>query len=573
MTKTAARKKDEKDFKDRKRKVGKKKLKPVSATTAEVHAATLFVRKMVSTGEDETGNGGKLQTPTTHRGLTWKQCALHMRHYSYKVQRDGLLQLHSLLKDKKLDVVVLCEVLQEVCRLAVHSHNTVRKAALAVLRIIGTQYGVESDNVLEPFAAMLLKVSLSGLTHIDKSVRADAVAMTSVVLISIRELPLSESRFITELFKAVVEILPGMITQPVILETVQLLLEKAHRCLSVDDVLVLRTSLLQLWSAYFVSEPATIAALKLTIAAQRFVQVKSIDVRNAALYCFQCVTSFPVRVLCAELLSVGMDWSKHMTSSEDHPADQQQEDDLVTSKIISVASWIIENYAKRSDPMYSPLMLGFMFCMLKQVDNASNVKSFHAVCHEISTSLCDAIRFAASQHDFTFFSTNIFGIMEAYLREEQIIVMNQYLARVYSLLPYVLFKIRYDVVDVRRDAVARNCLSSVFMILSQNVSVRRVDVPKTQDDEEEDEDDDDEEDEIRLRDAVQKGLELFFFLPSTSNNKQPLLATFFMCKPETQIIGLHCLYYCDNELKEKIKRIDCKNDVLQEQLQHVLTLG
>eukprot|EP00759_Apiculatamorpha_spiralis_P020931 PhF_6_TR26111/c0_g1_i2/m.36932 len=317
MTKTAARKKDEKDFKDRKRKVGKKKLKPVSATTAEVHAATLFVRKMVSTGEDETGNGGKPQTPTTHRGLTWKQCALHMRHYSYKVQRDGLLQLHSLLKDKKLDVVVLCEVLQEVCRLAVHSHNTVRKAALAVLRIIGTQYGVESDNVLEPFAAMLLKVSLSGLTHIDKSVRADAVAMTSVVLISIRELPLSESRFITELFKAVVEILPGMITQPVILETVQLLLEKAHRCLSVDDVFVLRTSLLQLWSAYFVSEPATIAALKLTIAAQRFVQVKSIDVRNAALYCFQCITSFPVRVLCAELLSVGMDWSKHITSSED----------------------------------------------------------------------------------------------------------------------------------------------------------------------------------------------------------------------------------------------------------------
>eukprot|EP00659_Diplonema_papillatum_P011408 gene11408-17557_t len=91
MVQSKAKKADPKAaFRKAKQKVGKKKLLPVAATKAEIHATTLFMKKQT---RDDTGEEYRNQ-----RSLTLTDCLGKLKHYNANTRKEAVLALHGMVK-------------------------------------------------------------------------------------------------------------------------------------------------------------------------------------------------------------------------------------------------------------------------------------------------------------------------------------------------------------------------------------------------------------------------------------------------------------------------------------------
>ena len=119
-------------FQKRKQKVGKKKLKPVGATSAEIHAQAIFMRRQTREENDEV---------KTERNLTFSDCVAKLKHYNPTVKKDGLFGIHSLLKttvetDKEaIPSSSHATLIQNFLPLLVDVDVEVRKAVVALLKV------------------------------------------------------------------------------------------------------------------------------------------------------------------------------------------------------------------------------------------------------------------------------------------------------------------------------------------------------------------------------------------------------------------------------------------------------
>ena len=119
-------------FQKRKQKVGKKKLKPVNATKAEVHAASLFMRKQ--TREETTQYQNQ-------RKLTFADCVGKLKHYNASVRKDGVFGVLSMLKvtvDSAVEAIPPSQhatLVQCVFPLIIDADVEVRRAVAALIKV------------------------------------------------------------------------------------------------------------------------------------------------------------------------------------------------------------------------------------------------------------------------------------------------------------------------------------------------------------------------------------------------------------------------------------------------------
>eukprot|EP01063_Lacrimia_lanifica_P019708 TRINITY_DN27153_c0_g1_i1.p1 TRINITY_DN27153_c0_g1~~TRINITY_DN27153_c0_g1_i1.p1 ORF type:complete len:771 (+),score=289.78 TRINITY_DN27153_c0_g1_i1:67-2379(+) len=157
-------------FQKKKQKVGKKKLAPVNATKAEIHAQTIFIKKQTK----DTDGGVYIN----ERNLTFKDCLTKLGHYGCGVRKEGLLALHGMVKTtlggeaEAVPVSAHATLLNAALPLLNDADGEARRAVVALLKI--TLQLLDQEGTLRTLLPLVVRFLTVALTHLDAPVRRSA---------------------------------------------------------------------------------------------------------------------------------------------------------------------------------------------------------------------------------------------------------------------------------------------------------------------------------------------------------------------------------------------------------------
>eukprot|EP00760_Papus_ankaliazontas_P017462 PhM_4_TR17268/c0_g1_i1/m.43512 len=528
MTRTAAKKKDEADFKTRKQKVGKKKLKPVNATQAEVHSAALYVRDFKA-----NTSGDASLVATTHRGLSWKDCTVRMKHYSYKVQRDGLLQLHSLLKENNAVQDSLFELLSEVVRLVTSSDKSVRKSCIAVLKVALESYPTE---VFTPF---LLRICSAAISHIDPGVVLDAIEVLQLVLKAhLKSVP-DTLPVLEDILKVLIATLPGVTTRfPDQLACIAMLFDVCPALCRDELVDLFIANMLPIWDAVLNNDVTSSNALRCLAPAVEAGLIHETDaeaVRLSVLACFEFLSDPSAKAFAAMLL-YRMEARYAHVLHRGHADDEADDDDsnprtsnvdeqyvmqLVEKKglVISWAERFV--HSKTNHPEAMKMATHFLFLEGMRTRNAVVLRG-----------LAESLLATSRSHEFHMISNGLLSHMSAFVsdianRSEAKVSLPPEAEDLFAHIPFVLFKLRNDANETRRSQALRDGVDILHTVFSHNMNG-----------------------DGRLQERLQHGIVLFFTVPTSSGSLQ--FGSVLHCPDQhTMLKAVFTLLYLDEEVRKK----------------------
>ena len=152
------------DFTSRKRKIGKTKLAPATATKIEISSVKLHLKDPFSNVAQDSPESEK----------TWKFYLVNLRHYSYKVQLQALTNIQRTLVeglDAPVDSLESYELLSAISSHFVHENSSIRRKAGAIFRFL-----CQSDGCNAPiFATLVQSLIRTALSDANSSIRLDGV--------------------------------------------------------------------------------------------------------------------------------------------------------------------------------------------------------------------------------------------------------------------------------------------------------------------------------------------------------------------------------------------------------------
>ncbi|KAJ9455579.1 Pre-rRNA-processing protein IPI1 [Diplonema papillatum] len=168
MVQSKAKKADPKAaFRKAKQKVGKKKLLPVAATKAEIHATTLFMKKQT---RDDTGEEYRNQ-----RSLTLTDCLGKLKHYNANTRKEAVLALHGMVKVtvEGTALAIPCSthaaLFQQTLPLLSDADGEVRRAVVALVKVAAQL--ARKEGTLGSLLPLMVRYVAVALTHMDAAVR------------------------------------------------------------------------------------------------------------------------------------------------------------------------------------------------------------------------------------------------------------------------------------------------------------------------------------------------------------------------------------------------------------------
>eukprot|EP01064_Diplonema_japonicum_P005250 TRINITY_DN13540_c0_g1_i1.p1 TRINITY_DN13540_c0_g1~~TRINITY_DN13540_c0_g1_i1.p1 ORF type:complete len:667 (+),score=176.20 TRINITY_DN13540_c0_g1_i1:64-2001(+) len=172
-------------FQKKKQKVGKKKLKPVAATNAEIHSKAIFMKKQTKQETEEYVN---------ERKLTYADSVAKLKHFNNSVKKEGLLALHGMVKVTLEGTAIAippsshASLLQSSLPLLVDSDLEVRKAVAALVKITASL--LDHYGTLKAMLPLLIRYITVALTHMESSVRNTACkSLHYICLLGVSPLP------------------------------------------------------------------------------------------------------------------------------------------------------------------------------------------------------------------------------------------------------------------------------------------------------------------------------------------------------------------------------------------------
>ncbi|RHY56799.1 hypothetical protein DYB38_006020 [Aphanomyces astaci] len=164
------------DFKRPKRKVGRKVVQS-NVTNASIQSRRINMTEQ-SMLQDKSG------AAVTHRNQTLQDILSKASHYNAHVRRDAMSSLKELIRLHPMTLVAnIGLVLERLLQVMVDDEAIVREACVATWKdCFVSLASSHSEQVVVPFAQLILVYFCSGLTHLKPSVREDVLRHINAVL-------------------------------------------------------------------------------------------------------------------------------------------------------------------------------------------------------------------------------------------------------------------------------------------------------------------------------------------------------------------------------------------------------